>query len=172
MHRNAKYANKKSQLSPLHFPNENEMLRTHAYGVNQFGPLVGILVAMVLFCVGVGLAGHGTEDDVVTVTAEQVKGFLDAREKLVLIDLRPLAEFQKTRLPGARSVPMKDLEKRFREIPQSGRVVLYCDCPQNQIIEQAYQVLKDYGYRNTAVLADPFQDWLRRKYPVESGAKK
>ena len=59
-------------------------------------------------------------------------------------------------MPGARSVPMKELEKRFREIPQSGRVVLYCDCPQNQIIEQAYQVLKDYGYRNTAVLADPY----------------
>ena len=127
---------------------------------------------MLLIWAGVGVAGHGTEYDVVTVTAEQVKGFLDAREKMVLIDLRPAVEFQKSRLPGARSVPMKELEKRFREIPQSGRVVLYCDCSQNQIIEQAYQVLKDYGYRNTAVLADPYQDWLRRKYPVESGAKK
>jgi rhodanese-related sulfurtransferase len=127
---------------------------------------------VLLIWAGVGVAGHGTEYDVVTVTAEQVKGFLDAREKMVLIDLRPAVEFQKSRLPGARSVPMKELEKRFREIPQSGRVVLYCDCSQNQIIEQAYQVLKDYGYRNTAVLADPYQDWLRRKYPVESGAKK
>jgi rhodanese-related sulfurtransferase len=133
---------------------------------------IGIALALLLISNGVGSAGHGTEDDVVTVTAEQVKGFLDAREKMVLIDLRPVIEFQKSRLPGARSVPMKELEKRFREIPQSGRVVLYCDCSQNQIIEQAYQVLKDYGYRNTAVLADPFQDWLRRKFPVESGAKK
>ena len=120
----------------------------------------------------VALAGHGTEDDVVTVTAEQVKGFLDARERMVFIDLRPLSEYQKARLPGARSVPMKDLEKRFREIPQSGRVVLYCDCAQNEIIEQAYQLLKEYGYRNTAVLADPFRDWLRRKFPVENGLKK
>lgn len=139
----------------------------------EFSPLIGILVAALsLSCTVLVLAGHGSDDDVVTVTAEQVKGFLDAREKMVLIDLRPLAEFQKSRLPSARSLPMKELEKRFREIPQSGRVVLYCDCSQNQIIEQAYQVLKDYGYRNTAVLADPFQDWLRRKYPVESGAKK
>ena len=140
--------------------------------LKQFKPFVGIAAAMLLVCTTAGLAGHGTEDDVVTVTAEQVKGFLDAREKMVLIDLRPAIEFQKARLPGARSVPMKELEKRFREIPQSGRVVLYCDCPQNQIIEQAYQVLKDYGYRNTAVLADPFQDWIRRKFPVESGARK
>jgi len=117
-------------------------------------------------------AGHETDDDVLTVSAEQVKSFLEAREKLVLIDLRPFGDFQKTRLPGARSVPLKELDRRFHEIPKSGRVVLYCDCPQNQIIEQAYQLLKDYGYRNTAVLADPFQDWLRRKYPVETGVKK
>jgi len=140
--------------------------------VADLRPLVGMVTALMLTWPGMILAGHGTEDDVVTVTAEQVKGFLDAREKMVLIDLRPAVEFQKSRLPGARSVPMKELEKRFREIPQSGRVVLYCDCSQNQIIEQAYQVLKDYGYRNTAVLADPYQDWIRRKYPVESGAKK
>ena len=140
--------------------------------VADLRPLVGMVTALMLTWPGMILAGHGTEDDVVTVTAEQVKGFLDAREKMVLIDLRPAVAFQKSRLPGARSVPMKELEKRFREIPQSGRVVLYCDCSQNQIIEQAYQVLKDYGYRNTAVLADPYQDWIRRKYPVESGAKK
>jgi len=140
--------------------------------VADLKPLIGMVTALLLIWPGIIFAGHGTEDDVVTVTAEQVKGFLDEREKMVLIDLRPAIEFQKARLPGARSVPMKELEKRFREIPQSGRVVLYCDCSQNQIIEQAYQVLKDYGYRNTAVLADPFQDWLRRKFPVETGAKK
>jgi rhodanese-related sulfurtransferase len=133
----------------------------------------GAIGAVLLWvCAHVAVAGHGTEDDVVTVTAEQVKSFLDGREKVVLIDLRPSAEFHKSRLPGARSVPMSELEKRFREIPQSGRVVLYCDCPQNQIIEQAYQVLKDYGYRNTAVLADPFNDWLKRKFPLERGTKK
>jgi rhodanese-related sulfurtransferase len=129
-------------------------------------------VALMMFWPAVLSAGHGTEDDVLTVTAEQVKFFLDAREKIILVDLRPVKDFQKTRLPGARSLPMQELDKRFHEIPKSGRVVLYCDCPQNQIIEQAYQLLKDYGYRNTAVMADAFQEWVSRKYPVESGVKK
>ena len=129
-------------------------------------------VALVMFWPAVLSAGHGTEDDVVTVTAEQVKVFLDAREKIILVDLRPVQDFQKTRLPGARSLPMQELDKRFHEIPKSGRVVLYCDCSQNQIIEQAYQLLKDYGYRNTAVMADAFHEWVSRKYPVESGVKK
>jgi rhodanese-related sulfurtransferase len=132
------------------------------------------IVALAFFFLWHGKAsgGHGTDDDVNTVTADQVKSLLDAREKMILIDLRPDVDFQKRRLPGARSVPMNEIEKRFRQIPQSGRVVLYCDCPQNQVIEQAYQLLKDYGYRNTAVMADGFQEWLRRKYPVETGPKK
>jgi rhodanese-related sulfurtransferase len=131
-----------------------------------------VAVALVMFWPAAISAGHGTEDDVVTITAEQVKIFLDAREKIVLVDLRPVKDFQKMRLPGARSVPMKELDKRFQEIPKSGRVVLYCDCTQNEVIEQAYQLLKDYGYRNTAVMADTFQEWQKRKYPVETGAKK
>jgi rhodanese-related sulfurtransferase len=134
-------------------------------------PLVAA-IALVIFWPQVLLAGHGTEDDVVTITAEQVKSILDAREKIILVDLRPVKDFQKTRLPGARSLPMQELDKRFHEIPKSGRVVLYCDCPQNQIIEQAYQLLKDYGYRNAAVMADAFQEWVSRKYPVETGVKK
>ena len=133
---------------------------------------LGVAAVLVIFWPAVLSAGHGTEDDVLTVTAEQVKVFLDAREKIILVDLRPVKDFQKTRLPGARSLPMQELDKRFHEIPKSGRVVLYCDCPQNQIIEQAYQLLKDYGYRNTAVMADAFQEWLSRKYPVETGVKK
>jgi rhodanese-related sulfurtransferase len=112
--------------------------------------------------------GHETDDEVLTITVEQVKALFDAREKMIIIDLR----FQKARLPGARSGPIKELPKRYTEIPRSGRVVLYCDCPQNQIIEDAYMLLKDYGYRNTAVMSDGFQAWARYKYPVESGRGK
>jgi rhodanese-related sulfurtransferase len=106
------------------------------------------------------------------VSVEQVKAFLDAREKVILVDLRPGGEFQKARLPGALSVPIRELAKRYAEIPRSGRVVLYCDCPQNEIIDDGYMLLKDYGYRNTAVMSDGFQGWVRRKYAVETGLKK
>jgi rhodanese-related sulfurtransferase len=101
-----------------------------------------------------------------------VKAFLDAREKLILVDLRAGADFQKARLPGARSVPLKELAKRYTEIPRSGRVVLYCDCPQNQIIDDAYLLLKDYGYRNAAIMADGFQGWVSRGYPMDIGVRK
>ena len=117
-------------------------------------------------------AGHGTEDDVETITVERVKLFLEAGEKLFIVDLRPAASFQQRHLPGARSIPMKELAKRFREIPKVGQVVLYCDCSQNELIQDAYQMLKDdYAYRNVALMVDGFKEWEKRKFPVEIGRK-
>ena len=117
-------------------------------------------------------AAHDAEDVVDTVTPERVKYFLDNKESLAIIDLRPLQEFQTRRLPGARSIPIQELEKSLRQIPKAGRVILYCDCPQTTLVQDAYQVLKDdHGYRNIAIMPEGIKGWLQRKFPVDTGAK-
>jgi rhodanese-related sulfurtransferase len=119
-----------------------------------------------------GQAGHGGEDPVSTVTAERVKYYLDAREPMILIDLRPAKEFQQRRIPGARSVPMKEFEQRLKEIPNAGRVILSCDCPQRELIQEAYLSLRDdHDYRNISIMAEAFKEWVKRNYPVESVGK-
>ena len=139
------------------------------------GPLRLLRLAIMSFCLaspGAVQAGHGTEDDVETITVERVRLLFEAGEELFIVDLRPAESFQQRRLPGAHSIPLGELDRRFREIPKAGRVILYCDCPQNQLIEEAYQLLKDdYSYRNVALMIDGFTEWERRKYPVESGGK-
>ena len=117
-------------------------------------------------------AAHDAEDVVDIVTPERVKFYLDNKESLVIIDLRTTKEFQERRLPGARSIPMKELENNLKAIPRSGRVILYCDCPQPTLIQDAYQVLKDdHGYRNIAIMPEGIKGWVQRKFPVASGAK-
>ena len=117
-------------------------------------------------------AAHDAEDVVDMVTPERVKYYLDNKEALVIIDLRTAKEFQERRLPGARLIPMKELEKNLQAIPRSGRVILYCDCPQPTLIQDAYQVLKDdHGYRNIAIMPEGIKGWVQRKFPVVSGAK-
>ena len=75
-------------------------------------------------------------------------------------------------MPGARSIPINELDKNLTKIPRAGRVILYCDCPQNMLIQDAYQVLKDdHGYRNIAIMPDGFKGWLQRKFPVETAPK-
>ena len=117
-------------------------------------------------------AAHDAEDVVDMVTPERVKFYLDNKEALVIVDLRTTKEFQERRLPGARSIPMKELENNLNSIPRSGRVILYCDCPQATLIQDAFQVLKDdHGYRNIAIMPEGIKGWLQRKFPVASGAK-
>ena len=117
-------------------------------------------------------AAHESEDIVDMVTPERIKFWIDNKEPLVIIDLRTTKEFQERRLPGARSIPMKDLENQLSSIPRSGRVILYCDCPQASLIQDAFQVLKDdHGYRNIAIMPEGIKGWMQRKFPVASGAK-
>jgi rhodanese-related sulfurtransferase len=113
-------------------------------------------------------AGHGIEDLVNSVAAERVRQLMDAGEKLTLIDLRPVRDFQEKRLPGARSFPLSEFTIRANEIPKSGRVVLYCDCLLYQLVESA-KLLETRGHRNVSVMLEGFSGWRRLGYPVESG---
>lgn len=131
----------------------------------RFLLFVALIAVPVLFPVR-SFADHPLTDQVRSVTAAWVKRVLDAGENLILIDLRPAPEFGKKRLPGAASVPMTELEKRFREVPRFGRVVLYCSCPQYDLIEKAI-FLQKLGYRNIAVMPEGFRRWLELGYPVE-----
>lgn len=114
--------------------------------------------------------GHGEEENLDSISPERVKLLIESREKVIFIDLRPVSEFKEKRLPGARSIPLAELDKRLREVPKVGRVVLYCACRPG---DDAYAnfFLRDNGYRNIAVLEEGFSGWVKRKYPVGTERK-
>lgn len=115
---------------------------------------------------GAARAGHGIEDTIDTLAAERVKQLLDAGEKMTFIDLRPAKEFQQSRLPGARSIPLPEIAARFSEIPKSGRVILYCDCKTYDVADRA--VFLEYrGFRNIFVMPEGFSGWIQRGYPLD-----
>lgn len=110
--------------------------------------------------------GHDTSAPVLPVPAPYAKRLLDEGERLLFIDLRSTDEFGRGRLPGARSLPLRELRRRYAEIPRTGRVMLYCDCPPEEV-RAAFQFLSDQGYRNISVVEEGFPGWIRRGYPVE-----
>ena len=113
-----------------------------------------------------GEAAHGPDATVLTMKAAYVKRRLDAGERLVLVDLRPEAEYRRGHLPGARSVPLETLPARYAEIPETGVVVLYCACPL-EALRDAYLFLRGHSYRNITVMDDGFAAWVTRGYPLE-----
>lgn len=111
-------------------------------------------------------AGHGTGGPVLSLPVPYVKRLLDEGDPLIFIDLRPSEEFKRERLPKARSVPLRELLRRYAEVPRTGRVILYCDCLPEEI-QAAYQFLRDQGYRNISVMDEGFPGWVKRGYPLE-----
>jgi rhodanese-related sulfurtransferase len=123
------------------------------------------LVAGLLLAAPAG-AGHGdTAVPLPLISLAELKAQLDAGRRPFLVDLRPAEEFRQGRLPGARSIPIRELRRRHREIPR-GRVVLYCDCPREEL-EAAYRLLVGQGAEQVHALEEPFARWMARGYPLE-----
>jgi rhodanese-related sulfurtransferase len=52
-----------------------------------------------------------------------------ARGDVVLVDVRPEAEYQAGHIEGAKSIPLEELERRLAELPPEAEVVAYCRGP-------------------------------------------
>lgn len=124
-----------------------------------------LALAALAACASSALAGHDSVPDVTLVRPEYVKRLIDAGEA-VAVDMRKPAEFRAGHLPGAISVPITELDRRFEEIPRTSRVVLYCACPREDIAT-AFVFLTSQGYKNHAVLEDGLDGWLRRRFPLK-----
>lgn len=123
--------------------------------------LIGVFLPWLAF------AGHSVEDTVDNLSADRAKQLMDAGEKLTFIDMRPAKEYQQSRLPGARSLPIAEVASRFSDIPKTGRVILYCDCKPYDIADRA--VFLEYrGYRNIFVMPEGYSGWVKRGYPIDN----
>ncbi len=77
---------------------------------------------------------------------EYLKWLLDSRQPVVVVDLRSPRDFRRGHVPGAVSVPLAELDRRFAEIPTQPMVVLYCRCPLEEAAT-AYSFLEAEGLR-------------------------
>jgi rhodanese-related sulfurtransferase len=110
-------------------------------------------------------AAHGGVPAVAFTEPDYLKWMIDTRQPVVVIDLRPAADYRAGHLAGARSVPMGELDRRVGEIPTSPMVVLYCRCTVEEAAT-AYAYLETRGYTNHVVLQEGHDGWVRRRFPL------
>jgi rhodanese-related sulfurtransferase len=62
------------------------------------------------------------------ITAEELKQKLDAREDLLIVDLRHSVDFEADphTIPGAFRMDAEDLEENEDRLPRDREVILYC----------------------------------------------
>ena len=88
------------------------------------------------------------------------------REGLVVVlDVRPEAEFELGHLPGALSVPLADLERRLGELDPELEIVAYCRGPYCVLAYEAVAALRAHGFQARR-LEDGYPEWQAAGLPV------
>lgn len=91
-----------------------------------------------------------------------------ARAGLVtVIDVRPPEEYASGHVPGAVNLPLKDLERRLKELPRDQEIVAYCRGPHCVLAFDAVAQLRAKGFQARR-LQDGFPEWREAGLPVET----
>jgi rhodanese-related sulfurtransferase len=85
---------------------------------------------------------------------------------IVVLDVRPAAEYAAGHIPGAVSLPIDQLGRPLRGVPKDQDVVAYCRGPYCVYADDAVRTLTRRGYR-AARLEDGYPEWARAGLPVE-----
>jgi rhodanese-related sulfurtransferase/DNA-binding transcriptional ArsR family regulator len=92
------------------------------------------------------------------------------REGLVIVlDVRPPAEYQAGHIPGAVSLPIGELERRLATLPRDKEIVAYCRGPYCLMAYQAVEILRSRG-RTAHRLVEGFPEWRAAGFPVEAAS--
>ena len=90
---------------------------------------------------------------------------------VTVLDVRPVEEYRAAHIPGALSVPLKELERRLSDLPADRQIVAYCRGPYCVLAVEAVEMLRAHGFEAFR-LEQSVQDWQAQGFPVAVGEDK
>jgi uncharacterized membrane protein YdjX (TVP38/TMEM64 family)/rhodanese-related sulfurtransferase len=97
-----------------------------------------------------------------------LKHQLDAGEDVLLLDVRPAADFtgEWGHIPGALSVPLEDLPQRLAEFDPHKQRPIRLVCRTDRRSSQAANVLTEAGFANARIIQGGMTAWRAKGWPV------
>ncbi|MGZ9886389.1 ArsR/SmtB family transcription factor [Rhodococcus ruber] len=105
-------------------------------------------------------------DDTAAVDTEELLHRLETGE-VVLLDVRPAAEYAAGHLPGALHVPLDELTERLADLPADREIVAYCRGRYCVLAHDAVRLLRTHGVPARRA-ADGVLEWRLAGLPVDS----
>jgi rhodanese-related sulfurtransferase len=100
----------------------------------------------------------GARDELEPVTREELVRRLHAGDRVVVLDVRPAAEYAAGHLPGAISVPVGEVRRRLAELPGDRDIVAYCRGRYCAFAHEAVTLLREAGFAARR-LEDGLPEW-------------
>lgn len=91
------------------------------------------------------------------------------RGEIVLVDIRPPEEYERGHIPGALSLPLEEIERRWKELPRDKELVAYCRGPYCTLSDRAAEKLRERGIE-VKRLNVGYPQWEQAGFPVEKGS--
>jgi len=91
------------------------------------------------------------------VSARELKMRLQ-NDEIILLDVRPTVEYENGHLPGARSIPLDEIQQALASLPDNKTIVAYCRGPYCVIADDALSILTANGH-NVARLEEGVLEW-------------
>ena len=108
----------------------------------------------------------GNRDTLETITLEELNDRL-ASDNIIVIDVRPVAEYRAGHITGARSVPIDQLSRHLRALPTDAEIVAYCRGPYCVLADDAVRALRKKG-RHAKRLEYGYPEWRDAKLPTSA----
>ncbi|MFH8370634.1 ArsR/SmtB family transcription factor [Streptomyces sp. NPDC018031] len=106
------------------------------------------------------------EDAAAGVGHEELRARIAAGD-VVVLDVRPVEEYQAGHIPGAISIPVAELADRIHELPEGTQIVVYCRGEYCALAYDAVRLLTDRG-RRAIRLHDGMLEWRLSELPVDA----
>ncbi len=90
------------------------------------------------------------------------------RGEVTVLDVRPREEYEAGHIPGALSVPLREIETALARLPRDQEIVAYCRGPYCVLAIEVVGILRSRGFRAVR-LEDGVPDWRARGFPVAVG---
>jgi rhodanese-related sulfurtransferase len=91
------------------------------------------------------------------------------REGVVtVLDVRPADEYNAGHIPGALSIPLKELKLHLSDLPRDQEIVAYCRGPYCVLSVQAVEMLRAKGFQAVR-LEEGIQDLRAMGFPIAMG---
>src|ERR1700676_5181526 len=121
-------------------------------------PTIRELIDYDQFC-GIPQADAATakEMDVPSLTATELKTRIDRQNKFVLIDVREPFEYEISRIPGSKLIPLGELPARLSELDSADDIVLHCKMGGRSA--KALRILQEAGFRKLNNLQGGITAW-------------
>jgi len=91
------------------------------------------------------------------VNNEQLQSKIDGKENIIVLDVRESAEFVFNHIPGARSIPLGELEERLHELNVDDNI--YVVCRTGSRSDLAAQKLTNAGFKHVINVLPGMSEW-------------